>query len=324
MDVSGFFNTFLGNYITQVFVHSLITALIVDGSITAWKVENPESRLHMRLMVIILPVLLHPLYQMMNPDRGSVWFRLDALFDTHRWLYMDLWEGFGGWAVFLLFVLFTSFVFLFQELIPVLRHSFVSREAAIVGEPPQEGSPVFLALNGLPKDKADVLVVDDNDLVLFSSTGSRPAIIVSTGLAEFLTTDELRAAIAHEMGHISASKRPMLVALFLLRVFQFYNPVALMEFRRIVQEEEKICDDYAVSVTNDPGALKDALLKFIGPPDDAADMGLKERLVEYSHRALIESRIWRLENWSGNAERGNRAAFVFAAVAALVINYFVV
>lgn len=325
MDIQGFYNTLPGNYITQVFVHSLITALIIDGSIAAWKIDKPDVRLRMRLLVIILPVLMFPMYQIINPDRGSAWFRLDALFDSARWLNIEIW-GFSGALLFSLFMLFTSLVFLFQELMPVLRHSIASRDARIEGELPEEGSAVSQALSGLAANTPEVLVINDDDLMLFSSTGSRPAILVSTGLAKFLTVDELRAAIAHEMGHLSTGKRPLLVVLFLFRILQFYNPVTLMEFRRVVQEEEKICDDYAVALTGSPHVLAGVLAKFSEPPDPAHEeaMGIKERLIEYSHTALIESRIARLEQWSSQNRSDGWPAFVFALLAALVINYFVV
>lgn len=326
----GFLDTLLGMYVVQVIAHSFIAALIVDSAIAAWKIDNPIARLRLRLIVIIAPVVLFPVYQFINPERGAAWFRMDALFDTSRWLNLEVWNGLSGKTVLFFFMTFAGLVFLFQELIPVVRHSIAAKFAEKEGELAKEGSAVFDAIRSLPNERPDVYIINDDDLVLFTETGGKPAIVVSAGLAELLTPEELRAAIAHEMGHAVRGRRPLLVVLFVMRVLLFFNPVVLMEFRRIVQEEEKICDDFAVETTGDPAALAGALRKFSSSGTDPEhgelreSASLRERLIEYSHAMLLEGRIARLENWSEQNMSGGRLAFVLALGAVCFINYFVV
>ncbi len=328
MHISAFFNSWPGMYLAQSFLHSLVAALIVDTSLIAWKIENPVLRQRFRLLVVILPIIMFPLYQLISPDRGSPLFRLDAVFDITRWLNLEIWGVVPVGVLFLLALVFTAAVFLFQELLPIVRHSASPAGSGFAVSRPDRGTPAARALETLPGDPPDVLVIDDEECIIFSSTGKAPAIYLSRGLQENLAIDELRAALAHEIAHIRRSRRPLMVLVFLLRVLMFFNPVILMEFRRIVQEEENICDDVAVGLTGDPQAMAGALKKFsvcetgaLPSPPDAK--GLQDRIEEYSHAMMIESRITRLESPPAQDANG---AVVFTIVLAtiLTINYFLV
>jgi Zn-dependent protease with chaperone function len=319
--IASFFNTWPGMYLAQTFLHSLVAALIVDTALIAWKIENPVVRQRFRLVVIILPLLAFPLFQLVSVDRGSALFRLDALFDINRWLFLEVWGALPLGALFLLVLAFTAVVFAVQELAPIVRHTADAGTDDLETSPPAQGSPVATALDRIPGPRPEVLLIDDDEYLLFSSTGKRPAVYLSRGLAQALDEDELRAALAHEFGHIRRSRRPFMVLVFLLRVVMFYNPVILMEFRRIIQEEEKICDDLAVAQTGDRTALAGALRKFYRGGSDAPAPAhaeaerLRDRIEEYSHGLLIESRIGRLEGEKAPEVRGS---FVFAVVLATV------
>ncbi len=186
------------------------------------------------------------------------------------------------------------------------------------------------ALSALPDPKPEVFIIDDDDLVLFVTTGKRPMVFISTGTVDALSQEEIEAAIAHEIAHIERNKRPMLIIVFLLRIVQFFNPIALMEFRMIVQEEEKICDDSAVALTGKSRALAATLRKFHGPASGgqaeqarvAAPLG--ERLEDYSHALIIENRVARLETNHMQNTKGYRFAFVLTVAAILAINYSIV
>lgn len=331
MDLTGLLNSYLGMYMVQSVYHSLVAALVTDAALKAWRVESPLMRQRFRLAVLVVSLCLFPLYQAVNPDRGSLSFRLEALFDSSRWMNLDLIGGVTGGAVFVTILLFTTLVFLFQEVFPIFRHTIGAREVHAAGERPAADSEVVKALANLPGNKPEVLLIDDEEYLFFSTTGKQNAVYLSTGFVKDLTEEELRAAIAHEIGHIQRSRRPLLVATFLIRMVLFFNPVALMEFRRIVHEEEKICDDAAVALTGNPFVLAEVLRKFSTPrtdltPDAAGDSAnLRDRLEEYSHSLLIENRIARLEE----AAHDRRAAgvwpvFVFTVLVIVVINYSVV
>ncbi len=101
----------------------------------------------------------------------------------------------------------------------------------------------------------------------------------------------------------------------------FFNPIVLVKFRRTVRDEEKICDDIAVSLTRDPSALAEALGKFYHHPDGAAPLSLED----HSHNLHLESRIRRLELMTASAKPGKGiAAFTITLLAITIINYFVV
>jgi Zn-dependent protease with chaperone function len=330
MNLLTFYNSYPGMYITQSFFHSFITVLLVDAALQAWKIENPITRQSFRLTVIILPILSFPLYQAFNPERGSLSFRMDALFDSTRLLNLEIWRDITTGTLFLLLLSFTTIVFLIQEMIPIIKHALASRVTESYGEKPPEDSAVNRALAGISGPKPDVYIVQDDDLVLFVTTGKHPAIFLSTGTVEALTLEQLQTAIAHEIAHIARNKRPVLIAAFALRIIQFFSLVALIEFRRIVQEEEKICDDFAVTLTGKSQALAETLRKFHGPTDSdpAGEAGvtlpLKGRMEEFSHSQIIKSRITRLEANLILRRSKDRFAFVLTCAAILIINYSIV
>jgi len=315
-------------YLAQSFLHSLIAALIVDTALLAWKIEEPVIRQRFRLLVIVLPIISFPLYQMITPERGSALFRLDAYFDIGRWLDLELWGTVPLGVLFLFFLAFTAVVFVLQELLPIAQHTLSSGDSALQAARPEPESRVTRALEGLPGRKPDVFIIDDDAFAMFSSTGKDPAVYLSGGLVETLTLDELRAAIAHEIGHIRRSRRPAMVMIFVLRVLMFYNPIILMEFRRIVQEEEKICDDVAAAITGDRAALAGALRKFYYVDGEERQPAMKDaprlrdRIEEYSHTLLIDDRIARLEQPSGPTTNAS-AVFVVVLMTIVAINYYV-
>ena len=120
-----------------------------------------------------------------------------------------------------------------------------------------------------------------------------------------------------------------MVLIFILRVLMFFNPIILMEFRRIVQEEEKICDDVATSMTGDRAALAGALRKFYDADDEEQEPSregaprLRERIEEYSHTLLIEERITRLEE-PATPSVNTSAAYLVVLATILAVNYYVV
>jgi hypothetical protein len=331
MDISGLFNSPYGMYITQSFCHAVIAAFIVHIALEVWKIEDPLIRQRFRLIVILFPIVSFPLYQMINPERSSLSFRFGALFDASRWMNLELWGSVPLGVLFLSLLVFTTGVFLLQELIPIIQHAIAaSHEVDSAQVLPGSNSSVDQALAMLPDPKPDVFIIDDDDLLLFSTTGKRPAVYLSAGFINELSVEELEVAIAHEIGHIIRSKRPLLVWVFLLRVAMFFSPVALMEFRKIVQEEEKICDDFAVSLTGRRQSLAETLRRFdIGadagnPASSREILRLPDRVEEYSHAMSIKGRISRLEKTAVEKGGGEWIVFILTLAAIVVINYSVV
>jgi Zn-dependent protease with chaperone function len=317
-------------YMSQAICHSLVAAVITDRAMRSWNIQDPLLRQRFRVAVILLAVLSFPVYQIINPARSSPQFRMGALFDVNRWLALEIWGMFPIGLLFVFMLAATALVFLFQEMIPVITHTAESKS-------PDQGDaqrPVdpFLetAAKSLSLDAPRVFVIDDDEPVLFSTTGKDPAIYLSSTLERSLTPEQMQAALAHELAHITRNKRPLLMMVFILRIVMFFNPVVLVKFRKAVRDEEKICDDIAVSLTGNPGALAAALEKFYQKAADAPGpeprklQAFANSLEEQSHNEHLENRIMRLRQNRASGGGTGRFPFIIAVVVILVLNYLIV
>ncbi len=333
MHIADFIHTYPGMYIVQSFFHALIATIITGSAIEAWKIDSPIVRQRFRLSVILIAIFSFPVYQLINPERGTLFFRLDALFDSSRWLEMELWSVVPLSLFFVALFVVTSVIFVLQEMVPILRHFIeptVDPQFAVIR--PSKASPVGKALRGISANLPDLFIIHDEEMVLFSNTRGKPAIYMSAGLAKKLTAEQLQAAVAHEMAHIARSKYSILLAGFILRTLMFFNPVVLVEFRRAIRNEEKICDDIAVSLTGKPSALAETLKKFYSleheedlvegeAPRQASG---KVSLEEYSHNLQLETRIARLEEGRPPVREEAWFPLVLSFAIIAVINYYVV
>ena len=331
MSLSGFFQSLPGLYVTQAFFHSLVASVVSELALKAWAVRDPSVRQKVLLVPIVAPVFLFPLFRLVAPGRGSTHFRMDTIFESGRWLNIEIGGFHPVMGVLLLVFGITSLVFLFQEFFPILRNCFESfrPRGAVSARDWPEVPAVRSAVESLPVNPPRVLVVEDADFLIYSTTGRKGSVFVSSALLEALSAGELRSALAHEIAHVVRSRHPLLVAVYLLRAVMFFNPIVLMEFRRAVQEEEKVCDEFAVSLTRDRRALADALRKLYLPPEEPARGGTRrgrktaEEIEERSHRLNIESRISALESGYERVVGWRWVIPAAAAAATVAIDYLV-
>jgi Zn-dependent protease with chaperone function len=329
MDLTNFFNAQPGVYVVQAFLHSLSAAVIADRAVIAWDIRNPVIRQKFHLIAVFGPAFSYPLYQWLNPERGSMEFRLGTLFDSSRWIHLELWNVLSVGLLLMLLLVATTAVFLLQELIPILRHrpgpvdpgSRMSRAAP--------GSAVALAAEGLGGATPTIYVVDDEEPAIHSVTSRSPAIYLTTGLLRSLEPAELRVAIAHEAAHIRRGRRPLLIVAYVMRVALFFSAGTLVAFRRAAAEEEKICDDSAVRVTGRPDALA-AVLEKLRLHDarefehGEAEPGLRS-LAHVSYDLMVRERIGRLvDEASPAAAPGEWWKFAVTVASIAVLNYYVV
>lgn len=325
-------SSYWGMYAVQTVLHSFVASVLAECTFLAWDIKTPFVKQRFRFMIIFLPVILFPVYQIMSPHRGDIYFRLNSLFDSNRWFFLELWGGIPAFTVFAVILALTSLIFLIQELIPIVLHMLEQMRgggedsAEAVDEVMEE--KVSRALEGLPFDNNLVEIINDEDLSLFSSTGMNPRIYISTGLIDSFSAEHLQAALAHEIGHIQRSRKPVFIFAYLLRVLMFFNPVAMIEFRKLVQEEENVCDDIAVKLTGNPKALSEAVDMLRPSPEDFTLSSRRKRIAEvasvlenYSHNVVLKSRILRI----GQSHDDSWAAPYFITLALIIgINYFVV
>jgi hypothetical protein len=254
---------------------------------------------------------------------------LGTLFDSSRWINLELWDVLPIGLLLVLLLAGTTVVFLLQELIPILRHRPGPVDPASRSAPVTPGSPAALAAEGLGSDVPEIFIVEDDDPAIHSITGRSPAIYLTTGLVRSVEPAALRVAIAHEVAHIQRGRRPLLIVAYVMRVVLFFSAATLVAFRRAAAEEEKICDDWAVQVTGRPDALA-ALLEQLRLSDarEIADgdagAGLRS-IVHVSYDLMLRERIGRLvDGESTTATVGDWLKFAVTAASIAILNYYVV
>lgn len=327
-----FFRSYIGMYMVQSIIHSVLTLFIVEVSLRIWQIGEARERFRYRLLVLVLPFVMFPVFQLANPDRGSFYFVQDtALFSSLNWLNIGI---FGIRPFFYLFFLVTgavSGIVLFQEVAPIVQDWL--RKPQKQGS---EGRPAEPAIDEMVReissalkiDKPSVFVLNDASPIIYTTGTKNHSIIMSEPLLSVFNGRELRGALAHEAAHIVRRSNITTLLVFLVRICMFYNPISLLEFRKLVQDDEHICDDITVSVTRDPAALASALKVFCLDVPQTEAFGLssvKEAIESSSHNLLLNERIERLENL-GSFDYHPYAWFRYtASLAAIVgISYFVV
>lgn len=329
MDLMTLFSTYPGVHVVQAFFHSLTAAVIAGRAVVAWDVRNPVVRQKFYLAAVFIPLFSYPLYQWINPQRGSIHFRLQALFDSGRWTGTELWGVVPVGVLLLVVLAVTAAVFLIQELVPILWHRSGpdgQQATAAAGD-----SPALVAAEGLADPMPTILVLRDDEPAIFSVTRRAPAIYLTRGLMDRLGPDELRAVLAHEVAHIERSRRPLLIVAYLARVLLFFSPGTLVAFRRAAAEEEKICDDWAVAATGKPGVLATVLekLRDTGEPEEEQEEGnlgdAMRSMERMSYDLMVQDRIRRLADGAvAGSSRGDWIKLAVTVATILVVNYYVV
>jgi Zn-dependent protease with chaperone function len=327
-----FFSSYIGMYMVQSISHSVLTLFIVEASLRVWEVDEVRERFRYRLLVLVLPFVMFPLFQLLNPDRGSFYFVQDtAVFSSLNWLNLSV---FGVRPFFYIFLLVTggvSCIVLVQEVFPIVRDWL--RKPQKQGGEGKGAGPFIEEMVGeisdfLKIDKPSVFVIDDENPVIYTTGTKEHAIVISERLLTVFSARELRGALAHEAAHIVRRSNIMTLLVFFVRICMFYNPISLLEFRKLVQDDEHICDDITVSVTRDPVALASALKVFCldVPHDEAFRLSsVKEAIESSSHNLLLNERIERLENhvpFDYHAYGWVRYSTTLATI--IVMSYFVV
>jgi len=251
-----------------------------------------------------------------------------------RWLSLEIWGLIPLTAVFTLLLALTSFVFFLQEVVPILRDAVARKR-----EDPYVCLPADPVVDDLTRQMSGqlgiepppVTVLDDSNPFIVTSGSKNHALILTYGLLEVLDREQLKSAIAHELAHIARMSNATKWMVFVIRVMMFFNPIVLVVFRRIVQDDEHICDDITVSLTKSPRVLASTLKVFYASHSEFfsdAFVGVKalqEGVENYSHNLLLKERIARLESEKGYTDREFEwGRFLLTMAVVAVINYFVV
>lgn len=324
-----------GIYVVQTFLHSLIAILIIERAMQIWSIKNPLAQFRYRIMTLVLPACMLPVYQLINFERSSFSFRQEkAIFSMNRWLSLEIWDLIPLSSLFILLLAGTSIVFFLQEMMPVMRDVFARRgddQDSDLSSGPEMDDLVKQLSEKLGIEPPPVAVLEDSNPYIFTSGSKNHTVVLTSGLLTALDREQLKAAIAHELAHIARMSNAVKWVIFVIRVLMFFNPIVLVVFRRLVQDDERICDDITVSLTKSPQALASTLKVFYSSHSEffsapfGGVMALKEWVENYSHNMLLKERIARLESGEGYEDKEfawGKFALTIAVVA--VINYFVV
>ncbi|MFQ5739527.1 MAG: M56 family metallopeptidase [Acidobacteriota bacterium] len=305
----------MSRFLVQSVAHSLLSLFLVEASLRIWQVESARERFRHRMVILVAPLLMFPLFQWIQPERGSFYFSRDiALFTSATWLGLHGWGTIPLSLFFWLLLAVTAAVTLVQEVGSILRNFGRSRPTR-APEPAVEadlrGTVAELSRKlGIPAPA--VLLGPDRGPSLLVNGTRNPSIIVSETILEQFGRRQLRSALAHELAHIVRRSNVSTLLAFVSRMLMFYNPVSLFVFRRLVQDDEQVCDDITVSATGDREALARLLQSFLV---ESAAGGLatgssrKERVLASSSNLLLKERIFRLQ--AGAAAAGDPAPGVF-------------
>jgi Zn-dependent protease with chaperone function len=321
----------MGEYVLQSILHSLIAAVVVEILLHVWGERRPEVRLRFLLLVLLVSVMSFPLFQWMDPQHSTFRFRSDgALFDSTAWLQLRLWDGVLLWHVGLLVLAIASLLFLIQDAGPIVFpyfHRNVRRTLYASGTEPA----LDTALAGLKRKVPEVppvFVLAVQEPLLYTDGIRKGVINISRPLIESLDAEELESVLAHEVAHIARKDNAIGWLLVVLRFLVLFNPVALVAFRRMIHEREKLCDDLGCRLTGKPLALASSLAKVFrlassGPVGSVVSPF--HQLEIHSQRVRIEDRVGRLmHGHNGKGPSLPHARLGLTACALLYLLFFVV
>ncbi|MEE8077648.1 MAG: M56 family metallopeptidase, partial [Pseudomonadales bacterium] len=129
-------------------------------------------------------------------------------------------------------------------------------------------SPVLAATAELLKQTADQLGLRRTVRILQSALVETPAVIgylkplilLPASVLSGLSTDQLRALLAHEIAHIRRHDYLINVLQTTVETLFFYHPAVWWASRVIRNERENCCDDVAVALCKDRATYAEALL----------------------------------------------------------------
>lgn len=322
-------------YVVQSLLHALVAAAVIEALVRAWRLVDPVERLAYRLLVLTLPLVLPPIFGWLAPFRLQPAFAdTRALFASSHWQPLTV-AGVPLEAAAAAAAAVAGVALFVRDVRPLVASGRRGHHPRPAG--PDDGIGAVVAevapRLGLARPPRVRRLVTSGP-VLYTSGVWRPEVIVSTGALERLDAQQRRAAVAHELAHVSRHDLLLGWAVMLTRTFLVHNPIVQVVARAAVQEMERSADDLAARVTGSPEALAGAMAALarprpaagaaravgIGPFDDfLAELLTRGRAVAFEAR---QRRL--LDGWPPRRSPLAAARFALAAVATTTLLFFVV
>lgn len=265
------------SYFWQVALHSGTMGLILYLWVHRVGLPAGRTRQHLLGLLLVLPMVTAAV-----PWRSSIEFgERVAWLNSARLLAIPLPFAAGDIHVAhvvalggILMILLT----VWQEIVQA-RGSLKFRPPSMPEPPP--GDLVAAVRSRVGWERCEVRVTDGASIdVATTGRPGRPRLIVSRGALSALSPEELDAVLTHEHAHWRQGRWWRTHLLFVVRLIQSCNPVALWAFREYCIEDEIACDAAAVA-GRDPRILARVLLRVYHATDQrdlAARSALRKRV----------------------------------------------
>lgn len=274
-------------WLWQVALHSFLVGLVFFAWTRVQALAPGRSRRWLLSMILIIPLLTAPvalLRRLGAPE--SAWF------DSGRVLRFPLFGEVLVLHVALAIGLITALMTLFQEVIP----AFFTPERS-----DREVPAVLLEAARAERgwENVEVIMIDDHLAAATGGTPGRPRLYLSSSLAESLSPGELRAVVRHEHSHLIPARWWSVHLLYLARLVQMANPVAMWVSREFAVETEIACD--AEAIDDDPRPLARvlfAIYEAVGGYDASRRRVLQRRIDILMGRSFESHRLAQLPSVS--------------------------
>jgi len=243
-------------YGAESIVHGLICAMAIELLLHWRPRDTPDTRLHGLGAALLLPALLTPVLRLLVSARLTPAFRDGpALLSASHFLP---WRT-AGLVVLGALAVLGALLFL-RDLVPFVRDRLTDRPGAQVSAGPALQAAERAAQRlGIP---VPPILEERHGHPVLMCRGWRPEIVVSTGLVQALTPQELESAMMHEVAH-AARRDPLLGwGLMLVRALCFWNPAVQVLGRRMVRELERRADQITADMMDQAGPLASSLRRI--------------------------------------------------------------
>jgi len=257
----------VGEYAGQSIFHSLVAALVIEALVRLWKIDQPAQKLWFRSLSLAVPLLLVPALVLFAPARAEPAFAERwALFCGTRWADIRV-GGVGLYGVWLFVLSAMGAALLALDFAPLVKDLVRSKKGSKLA-PAEPGSAAPLErlvtelATRLGMQVPRLVLTGEDTPHLFCAGVSHPRIVISRGAVALLDPAELRAALAHELGHLWRRDPLWGWGLAFARLLLFFNPVFHLEARAFARDAEWRADDFAAAAAADRLALASGFLKL--------------------------------------------------------------
>jgi Zn-dependent protease with chaperone function len=248
--------------LAQGIFHSLVAALFIEALVRSWAVNHPAQRVALRLVALVYPLFIFPALVLLFPHRGDEAFRDAALLSGRRWSDVPF-LGLDLHRVFVVSLTASGLLLLLIDVVSLLRTLRRGRPPpARLDGPRAAALDAALAPLSLGGARPPVVYLDRAGPSIFCAGVRRPAIYLTRGAIDLLDAGELRAALAHELAHLSRRDPERSWVMLGLRCAMGWNPTFQVLARTLARDAERLADERGVELGGDRLALASALLKL--------------------------------------------------------------